>query len=251
MNDTPGKPEKKKAFPLPVLNINFSLAPADQILPCSEAQQAKVLGWRVQDVKAVNTTFGLYKTLPMVCRAGDCFWASMCPTAPDFMFEGLLCPLETREVFRTFVRYIQELEVEPEDHVDLSLIVDLVRIDLQLKRIDQQVQIEGMHVSHVAGVVQKTGEILREEIPHTLLTFQRGLRKDRSNIYKELLASREARKTIELKESRETKNFLDLISRVQKVALPNQEPKMLPESGTTTETTDVEFTFDLLGGDEE
>jgi hypothetical protein len=233
----PPKERKKTANPPPEVRIDFSRDPADQILPCRDHLQSKHLGekWSVSDVRAINDTLGLYKLLPMVCKASGCFWATQCPTAQyGFLFEGLKCPLEIGELYRTFVRYVRELNVGPDEHVDLTTIADLCRLDLQIKRIDQQIQVDGMMYEHVAGVIQgnahREGKAVKEKVAHPLLHEQGKMRKQRSEAYKELAIQRGQRLEQEEKKQQGVKNALELFAAMRKleIARPDALPEPLP-----------------------
>lgn len=202
----------------PTVEIDFAREPADQILPCSDTDQAHHLGWRLEDVRGINRTLGLYEKLPMLCQAENCFWASQCPTAktePPFMFKGLRCPLEVMELYRNFVRYIRELGVHPDDHVDLNYIQDLCRIDLQLSHSDKRLQINGLEVQHVAAVAQRESLPFYESIAHPLLATQARLRADRNVIYKALLASRAEKKKVEQTEGKQKLDMLAALARLK------------------------------------
>jgi hypothetical protein len=221
----PKKPGKKpvgrpkKTSLLPPLDIDFSLDPADQILPCHDLDQARHLEWYVTEVRATNRRLRMYESLPMICQASGCYWASMCPTRPDFMFEGLRCPLEIMEIYRTFVSYVRELKVQPDDYVDLKMVADLVRIDLTLMRMDQEIQVKGMWVDQTAGIVQgrdipKAERAILDQVINPLIAAQSKLRDDRNKLYKSLLASRDAKKKIEMTEKRQEQDFLKLLTQM-------------------------------------
>lgn len=203
---------------LPVLDVDFSSGPGDNILPCSLRRQAKFLGWTVAEVRSTNQTLGLYNNLPMICSAGDCYWASMCPTAQyGYPWAGLKCPLEVMDVFRNYVRYIRELSVGPNDHVDLTMIADLVRMDLQIKRIDQHLQLAGLLIDHIAGIAQRDSKAFTEKAANPLLREQSRLRTARNATYKQLLASRDERERLRQSEGRERVTLLELMSKMKMV----------------------------------
>ena len=201
---------------LPVLDIDWSKSPAEQILPCREQTQARHLEWHVEDVRSVNRNLGLYNSLPMLCQADKCHRAQTCPTAEhDFPFKGLRCPLEIIEAYRQLVQYIWELKVDPVNHTDLTQVGDLVRLDIQIKRIDEQVQRDGMMTDQIAGIAQKDGKAVYGKGAHQLLVLQRGLRKDRNDLYRELLASRDAREDAARKAGIKEETMTSVIRRLQ------------------------------------
>jgi hypothetical protein len=216
--DRPPKSQKIGTNRPPRVEIDLRRDPADLILPCSEGKQAGTLGWHVQDVRAINRMLGLYNRLPLVCAASGCYWAKLCPSREfDFPFVGLCCPYEIEDIFYNFVRFVRELGVGPDDHVDLSMISDLVRLDLQIKRVDQQIQVEGMTMDRVAGVAQRDAKAFREKAAHPLLILQRGWRKDRAEIYRQLVASREAKQAADRADEKKTMDVLEMMSRLRKM----------------------------------
>jgi hypothetical protein len=212
----PRKGSKRSDNPVPVVDLDLSLPPAELILPCADVTQGHHLGWRVDEVRGINKTLGLYEKLPMICHGSACFWAKQCPTKETgWLFEGLRCPIEIMEAYRNFVRYVRELDVHPDDHVDLNLIHDLVRIDLQLKHMDMRIQVQGMEVDHVAGIIQgREARPVIDKIANPFLSVQTKLRNDRQGIYNLLLASRKEKKKVEQAEG---KQKLDLIAAMQRL----------------------------------
>lgn len=211
-----GRPKKgnKTPYLLPVLQLDTSKNPLDQVLPCEEKKQATHLDWRVNEVRSVNSNLGLYTSLPMVCQASGCFWASQCPTRPDFAFKGRLCPLEIIEAYKFFVGYVRDLGIKPTDYVDLRLVEDLIRIDLQLRQVDQRLQLQGMESDTVGGVAQGTGTAIWEKTSHPLLATQDKLRNRRREIHKSLIASKVDKKELERKEGKQKVDTLALWNRI-------------------------------------
>lgn len=211
----PGRPRKKFRADqsLRVLNIDFAKPPADQILPCSDLEQSCDLNWTVDDVRAINQSHGLYEKLPMVCRGNTCFWAKRCPTAPDFLFKDFPCPLQIIEAYTRFVELVQELDVKPDDNVDLDFIADLVRIDLQMKELDMQMAIDGQMTDVPVGIVQKTGELRYAKGVNPAAGRQSALRKDRNDIYAKLIASRLDKAKKEAVEGKKETDLLTLFAK--------------------------------------
>lgn len=209
------KPKKEKLVQLPKLEVDFTLPPAFQILPAKDAAQSYHLGWHVSDVRSVNETLDLYNKLPRVCKGKDCWWAGQCPSAPNFIFEGYKCPLDILDVYRNFFRYVTEMEVSPTDHADLKMVEDLLRIDLQIKHIDQQIQLAGMESIKEVTMRNATS---KEQVLHPLLTFQRGLRQDRNTLYEKLIISREAKKKAEAMDTRGKTDLLQWMYRMKEAA---------------------------------
>jgi hypothetical protein len=212
---------------LPVLNIDFKKSPADQILPCSDLEQSQDLGWSIDDVRVINQGLGLYETIPMVCKGSDCFWATRCKTGPEFLFKDFPCPIQVQEAYTHFVDLVQELEVKPDDNVDMKMIADLVRIDMRIKAIDMQVAIEGQMTDVPHSLWQSRGEIKYAKGVHPLLAEQHKQRDARNKLYDKLIASREAKKKSEAMEGKKEADLLEALSKLREsgMAYLNQGPR--------------------------
>lgn len=211
-------PEKKKKNLLPVLKIDVDRDPELPILAVSDKHQAMHLGWNVAEVRSVNSHLNLYESLPMVCQASGCYYAKQCPTRNEYKFEGKLCPLQTLDIYRWFVGYVTDLEIGPTDFVDLRLVEDLIRIDFQLKMVDQQIQVTGMEVDTVGGVLQMAGKPVWEKGAHPLLLTQDKLRNRRRELHKALIASRDAKMDRDRKAGTIRENELDMFDRIRAMA---------------------------------
>jgi hypothetical protein len=216
----PKKPRPEKVNLLPVMAVDLSQSPDEMVLPCSEVEQSRYLDWRLKEVRSVNRTLSLYDDIPMLCQGSECHWAKLCPTATTgFQFLGVRCPYEIRTVFRLFVQYVRELEVAPEDGVDLSLVGDLIRIDIGIRRMDQQVQIQGQFIEKIGGVSQKDGVAFKEKQLNPLIDQQRKLRQERLAIYDKLLQTREAKRKVELAKGKTETNIVTFMTNLRKAAI--------------------------------
>jgi len=237
---------KKKKPGLPEINFDPKGKPGTRAVPGTLLKQSKDLGWDKNSVRITTETFGLYTSLPMVCEGEECYWASRCPTAPEFNYLGCCCPLEINNIYQNLVLYIREMKVEPDDYIDLVSVVDLVKLNLQISRIDQLLQLEGMEVDRIVGVSPKVGPI-RDKVVNPLVAQQRGLRADRSRLFKELLGSRAEKAKLELakkKQGQADRDLLDKLitkSRTKIEEIPNPS---LPASSKSEESNDSEaFSF--------
>lgn len=198
------------------IKLDLSRPAEDQVLPCSLAEQSSFLNWSVADVRRFNNTSGIYTTLPMLCEGQGCFWASQCPTKPDFPFLGKPCPILINRAYVRFVSLVNELGVTPDDIVDMDMVLDLVRIEVQLAICDMQLSIEGMLVP-IYQVSQRSGELLASgKDLHPLLRHQQNLRKSRNELYKALNASRiEKQKSTAaaIQTKRDVLDVMDMLSR--------------------------------------
>lgn len=233
------------------LDVDWSLAPAELILPCTPPQQARGLGWTATEVRAVNRTSGLYDYLPRTCDPDSCHWSSRCPTREhDYPFEGLGCPLDVMYIWRQFARLVRELNIQPDDYVDLSHITDLVRIDLQIHHCDQQLQAEGLDYDQEVITGGREKLTTKTKTVHPMVALQRGLRSDRTKLYQRLIADRAEKAKEDRLANRKEANilsFLELARNGQgQGRVTEQPPRTLPspDPPEDPDCLDAEFTED-------
>jgi hypothetical protein len=249
-SDTTITSESKRKPLLPILKIDFNRDPTEQLLQITDIDQARHLGWKAAEVRSVNSHLGLYESLPMVCQASGCYWATQCPTRPDFKFKGYLCPIEVMDVYKYFLGYVRDLDINPTDYVDLRLVEDLVRIDLQLKRVDQQISINGMEIDMVGGILRTSDSPVWQKGAHPLLLVQDKLRNRRRDIHKALIASRSEKLDRDRKEGKLKEDTLNIFDKMVNQYL-DRSKQVKATVKETTESIDAEFTSDSDDEDEE
>lgn len=225
---------KKK---LPVLHIDFSKTPSENITklyPLSDASMSNALGdnWSADDVRRVNSQHGLYTDVPQRCRGkckdnnlitinNACPWSTACPIETDIVnntFKGLNCPVEVLEAFKWFAGYVIDLDISPDDFVDLQTVADLVRLHIQMRRCDLYLKElpNPVYEEKHGSVVQKTGEVKKDKVEPVGFVAQQRIRDQISKKYDQLVASRKARSEQQAREGKEKKDaaswFSSLVS---------------------------------------
>lgn len=106
---------------------------------------------------------GLYATIPIRCKAGDCPYADVCRIqimgkAP----QGDHCPVETSTIEELVKRYMAEFEVEEKDMVDISMIRNLVDIDISILRCNKKLATDAEVVQNIVIAVTEEGQPIRQ-----------------------------------------------------------------------------------------
>lgn len=219
-DNTPVKPLPKRLAAIPDLVIDIFGDPAQPVL-CPESRQAKCFGpgWTSRAVKQLNRTTGHYKQIPMLCGGEKCYYAKLCESSQaSYVFEGFLCPYEVREIFYKFVGYVRELSVGPDDYVDLQMLVDLIRIEIMLRRIDQRLQINDL-LGDVLELGRHSDKPIKVgEAAHPLIEQQRKFRADRNTLYNKLIVSRDAKFKAQATQSKEERSMMGLMAMFNKAA---------------------------------
>lgn len=260
---------------LPILNIDFSKTPADNITklyPLSDASMSNALGekWGADDIRRVNSQHGLYTDIPQRCRGRCkdinlitinqcCPWSESCPIDFDIVdnnFKGKNCPVEVLESFKLFAGYVLDLEISPDDFVDLQTVVDLVRLHIQMRRCDLYLRElpNPVYEEKHGSVVQKTGEVKKDKVEPVGFAAQQKLRDQISKKYEQLLASRKARADQQAREGKAKQDaaswFSSLVSAGKTLEGIKDIEEDIPELTDGNDVVDAEFNTDSIDSED-
>ena len=114
----------------------------------------------------MSTTHGLYASIPMMCKGEECIYATLFPELHEGLdAEGERCPVEIALILTKYDAYVKELNIEPEDAVDISILRDVIDYEVQIMRAENKMAIEGDFVKEVIVSVQENGTpIMQEQI---------------------------------------------------------------------------------------
>lgn len=115
---------------------------------------------------AFNTEFGLYASIPMLCKGEDCVYAKLYPELHGGeVAPGERCPVEVALIMSRYDQYKEDLNIDPSDTVDMSILRDVIDYDIQIVRAENKVATEGDFVKDVTVGISQTGqEIIQEQI---------------------------------------------------------------------------------------
>lgn len=117
-------------------------------------------------IRAFSSEFGLYASIPMLCKGESCVYAELYPELHgDLTQPGERCPVEVAIILSKYEQYKKDLEIDPEDAVDMSILRDVIDYDVQIVRAENKVAVEGDFVKDVVVGISQTGqEIVQEQI---------------------------------------------------------------------------------------
>lgn len=140
-----------------------------------------------------KTKHALYAHAPMVCKGEASPCAPSCQLAQAGLApEGERCPIEIVAITEFFNRYIEELEIDVNNMVDLGLVRELAEVETQLERVANRLAQEDMIVPVAVGVDREGNPIVRPEI-HKAFDIQDRLRNRKDRILDQLQATRKAK----------------------------------------------------------
>jgi len=148
----------------------------------------------IELVKPQKTRTSMFASIPMRCEAEKCIFAGTCPLYKENLApKGKACPLEMSIVSQFTAEYMQQLDVSPDNLVEVSMVRDLVDQEVQYLRKTKLLAKEHFIQENVIGIDSNTGEpILKKEL-HLAVELEDRLHKRRKDLRNQLLATREAR----------------------------------------------------------
>lgn len=119
-----------------------------------------------KSMAVLSTEFGLYASIPMVCKGEDCIYAQLYPELHEGLSEvGQRCPVEVALIMSKYDAYKRELDIHEDDAVDMSILRDVIDYDVQIVRAENKMAIEGDFVKDVVVGVNDAGvEVEQEQI---------------------------------------------------------------------------------------
>lgn len=220
------KPEDKTSF-----MKNFESLRPDLFFPES---------WSEEEIKKANelvkpqkTKTAMFASIPMNCEAERCVFAETCPLLKENVApKNKPCPLEMSMVVQFTQDYLQQLDVNPNNLVEVSMVRDLVDQEVQYLRKTKLLAKEHFIQENVIGVDQDGQPIMKKEL-HLAVELEDKLHKRRKDLRNQLLATREAKAKIGQVQLDTAQAISDIISKVQ--SIETQREKLLRQKLGTYE----------------
>lgn len=166
-------------------------------------------------VRPQRTKTSMFSSIPMTCEHSKCVFADTCPLLKENLApKGSPCPIEMSIVSQFTSDYMDQLEVNPENLVEVSMVRDLVDQEVQYIRKTKLLAKEHFIQENVIGVDQDGQPILKKEL-HLAVELEDKLHKRRKDLRNQLLATREAKAKIGQTQLDTAQTISDILSKVQ------------------------------------
>jgi hypothetical protein len=195
-------------------------------------------------VRPQKTRTSMFSSIPMNCEGSKCVFASTCPLLKENLApKGSPCPIEMSIVAQFTAEYMEQLDVVPENLVEVSMVRDLVDQEVQYIRKTKLLAKEHFIQENIVGVDSDGQPILKKEL-HLAVELEDRLHKRRKDLRNQLLATREAKAKIGQTQLDTAQAISDIVSKVQSIEI--QREKLLKQK---LGTYDVDEYIELDSGE--
>jgi hypothetical protein len=195
---------------------SFEALRPDLFLPESWTDEQKEKA--VELIRPQKTRTSMFSSIPMTCEATKCTFADSCPLLKENLApKGAPCPIEMSIVSQFTNEYMNQLEVSPENLVEVSMIRDLVDQEVQYMRKTRLLAKEHFIQENVIGIDSNTGEPIMKKELHLAVDLEDKLHKRRKDLRNQLLATREAKAKIGQTQLDTAQAISDIMYKVQDI----------------------------------
>jgi hypothetical protein len=134
---------------------------------------------------------GFYASIPIICRGARCPYAATCQLLKeDLAPVGERCPLEIAAAQRLFQAYVDELKIDPDSAVDLTLVRELISLDIAILRCENKLAADADFVQEVAVAVTPRGHVITKPEIHRAAEYKDKLLEKRHRVLQLLNSTR-------------------------------------------------------------
>lgn len=178
-------------------------------------------------VRPQRTKTSMFSSIPMNCEGSKCTFANTCPLLKENLAPvGNPCPIEMSIVAEFTAEYMDQLDVQPDNLVEVSMIRDLVDQEVQYIRKTKLLAKEDFIQENVIGVDQDGQPIMKKEL-HLAVDLEDKLHKRRKDLRNQLLATREAKAKVGQAQLDSAQAISDIVYKVKEIEL--QREKLLKQ----------------------
>lgn len=174
-------------------------------------------------IRPQKTRSSMFSSIPMNCEGIKCQFASTCPLIKENLApRGNPCPIEMSIVAQFTTEYMNQLDVMPDNLVEVSMVRDLVDQEVQYIRKTKLLAKENFIQENVVGVDNDGNPILKKEL-HLAVELEDRLHKRRKDLRNQLLATREAKAKIGQTQLDTAQAISDIIGKVQNIEIEREK----------------------------
>lgn len=164
-------------------------------LPSAWGSSQRLMKAVEKSIPQLKMKHGMYAAIPIVCRGHECPYAKTCPLLREGLAPtGERCPIEISMILTKFEDYCSEFDIDQQNVVDMSMVKDLIDVEIQINRADNILAIDGSFMQEIVVAVSENGdEIVNPQIhkasdykdrllkrKHDILHLMNSTRKDKA-----------------------------------------------------------------------
>jgi len=174
-------------------------------------------------IRPQKTRTSMFSSIPMNCEASKCIFASTCPLYQENLApKGNPCPIEMSIVAQFTAEYMEQLDVHPDNLVEVSMVRDLVDQEVQYIRKTKLLAKEHFVQENIIGIDKDGNPILKKEL-HLAVELEDKLHKRRKDLRNQLLATREAKAKVGQTQLDTAQAISDIIHKVQSIEIEREK----------------------------
>jgi len=168
-------------------------------------------------VRPTRVKTGMLASIPMRCEGSKCPFYQSCPLAAKGIEPvGEKCPIEMAAVQQFFYDYVEELQVDVNRMVEVSMVRDLVDQEIQQLRKTWLLSQEHFIQENVVGIDENGNVITKKEL-HQAVDYEDKILKRKEKLRNALLATRESKAKIGQGEVDSASVVSNLLHEIRKV----------------------------------
>lgn len=149
--------------------------------------------YALDELKPARMKSAMFASIPLNCKASKCPFAKICPLQQKGQApKGKPCPYEQAQVQAMTMQLINELAVDPDNLIEVSMVRTLVDQEIQYMRASNMLSMEDMIQDAVIGVSDRGEPIMKKEL-HLAVDLQDRILKRKDSLRKQFVATREAK----------------------------------------------------------
>lgn len=171
-----------------------------------------------ESVRPARTKTSLFSSIPMRCTGPKCLYADSCPLQEQNIAPiGQSCPIEMALVSQFMESVMTELNVNPENLIEVSMVRDLVDQEVQQMRATKLLAKESFIQENVVGLDSDGRPVMKKEM-HLAVDLTDRLLKRKKDIRNQMMATREQKAKVgqgQLDGARLISNWMEKIKEVE------------------------------------
>jgi hypothetical protein len=178
----------------------------------------KDLNNAAEAVRPSRIKTSLFSSIPMRCTSDKCPFADTCPLQQQAIApQGKPCPIEMALVSQFMESIMKELNVNPDNLIEVSMVRDLVDQEVQQFRATKLLAKESFIQENVIGIDDSGRPIIKKEM-HLAVELSDKLLKRKKEIRNQMMATREQKAKVgqaQLDSAQLISNWMDTIRDVE------------------------------------